>query len=344
MKRKDAMRPYHQRVLLLFKDDSESSRIERHLEAWGWEVVSPGSNADLIITDHSAPSVDHAATYPPSVLGIFDAQTVSPSAGELHSFDLLLPAGIHEVALLSSIQLLLEKRRLFKQLEVAQQLSQIGKVTTGLLHALKGPIHNVLMSAEKLDAIKSSLSISPRWIDILARNSELIRDSVDHLLQGFQEGRHPIPVDIVESLNRAIIYSIESSSTDHNITVEKSIEIAQAMVLAPPGHLLHLLLNLLTNAREAIGTRPGIIRTSVRLADSNNVIVEIADTGPGIPQTVIDRLGEPFVTTKPGGTGLGLSLILRIVRDCGGQIEADSPKEGGSRFVLRLPLAPTTDP
>jgi two-component system C4-dicarboxylate transport sensor histidine kinase DctB len=198
------------------------------------------------------------------------------------------------------------------------------------------------MSAEKLDAIKTSLAISPRWIDILARNSELIRDSIDHLLQGFQEGRRPLPVDIIESLNRAIVYSIESSATQHNITVEKSIEVDRALVLSPPGHLLHLLLNLLTNAREAIGTRPGIIRTSVRLGTGNKVVVEIADTGPGIPQTVIDRLGEPFVTTKPGGTGLGLSLILRIVRDCGGQIEADSPKAGGSRFIIQLPLTPPT--
>ncbi len=337
------MQPYHQRVILLFKDAGESSRIARLLRAWGWEIVPAGTSADLVITDHSAPSLDHAGHYPPSVLEIFDSHTVTPTAGELHSFDLLLPAGIHEVALLSSAQILVEKRQLFKQLEVAQQLSQIGKITTGLLHALKGPIHNVLMSAEKLDAIKSSLPISPRWIDILARNSELIRDSVDHLLQGFQEGRHPIPVDIVESLNRAIIYSIESSATEHDITVEKSVEVDRALVLSPPGHLLHLLLNLLTNAREAIGARPGVIRTAVRLGTNNNVIVEIADTGPGIPQTVIDRLGEPFVTTKPGGTGLGLSLILRIVRDCGGQIDADAPKEGGSRFILQLPLAPATN-
>ncbi len=106
-------------------------------------------------------------------------------------------------------------------------------------------------------------------------------------------------------------------------------------------------MNLLLNARDAVDehwgpkARPGDKRISIRVhADGPYVAAEVADNGPGIPDAVLGRIFEPFFTTKEvgKGTGLGLSISYGIVKDYGGVIEADSPPEGGARFVIRLPI------
>jgi two-component system NtrC family sensor kinase len=96
---------------------------------------------------------------------------------------------------------------------------------------------------------------------------------------------------------------------------------------------------LLANAAQAIKGR-GEITITTRL-DDHAAVVEVADTGPGIPANVIGRVFDPFFTTKPvgEGTGLGLSISYEIIGKHGGEIRAESPPGGGARFTVRLPLA-----
>ncbi len=103
-----------------------------------------------------------------------------------------------------------------------------------------------------------------------------------------------------------------------------------------PGPLRQALLNLLLNAREAMSGKGGEIRVVVR-ADGPWVRLEIADQGPGIPQSLRKRIFEPFFTTRVAGSGLGLAVVDSVVRSCGGRIEVQSVSGRGSTFVLLLP-------
>ena len=98
--------------------------------------------------------------------------------------------------------------------------------------------------------------------------------------------------------------------------------------------------NLIDNAVDAVG-EGGHIRITTR-AEGDEVAVEVADDGPGIPPEIQGRVFEPFFTTKPvgQGTGLGLAVSFGIIRDHGGVIEVDSAVGRGSTFRVRLPLQP----
>jgi signal transduction histidine kinase len=98
-------------------------------------------------------------------------------------------------------------------------------------------------------------------------------------------------------------------------------------------------LNLLANAAQAIAG-PGTITLETRVEDGRAVLV-VEDSGPGIPADLLGKIFDPFFTTKSvgEGTGLGLSISYEIVKKHGGDLQAESPPDGGARFTLRLPIA-----
>jgi signal transduction histidine kinase len=102
--------------------------------------------------------------------------------------------------------------------------------------------------------------------------------------------------------------------------------------------LQQVMMNLVTNAREALGARGEIAIETEHRADGVRLIVR--DTGPGIPRDTLSKIFDPFFTTKPSGTGLGLSISYGIVHDHHGTIEVDSEPGRGTVFVLTFPPAP----
>jgi signal transduction histidine kinase len=106
--------------------------------------------------------------------------------------------------------------------------------------------------------------------------------------------------------------------------------------MADPQRLGQVLVNLLLNAGEALDGR-GTIHLTGR-SDPGWVTLEVADDGPGVPGALRDRLFEPFQTTKPLGTGLGLAVSQRIIEEARGHLTLEtSAGEPGARFVIRLP-------
>jgi CheY-like chemotaxis protein len=114
-------------------------------------------------------------------------------------------------------------------------------------------------------------------------------------------------------------------------------------VFADSGQVQQILMNLLSNARHALFLdKPGgVIFVRTRAADSGRVLMEVADSGPGIPEAHRHRIFDPFFTTKPAGigTGLGLSIVLGLARQNGGNIRLHSAPGAGATFVVDFPAA-----
>jgi signal transduction histidine kinase len=122
--------------------------------------------------------------------------------------------------------------------------------------------------------------------------------------------------------------------------VELELDLASgARVLVDEDGLRRALRNLVQNALEAMPDG-GALRVSTA-REEGVALVQVADTGVGVPEEIRERIFEPFVTArKKGGTGLGLAIVKKVVDDHGGTIVATKPEGGGTAFVLRLPLAP----
>jgi two-component system C4-dicarboxylate transport sensor histidine kinase DctB len=126
----------------------------------------------------------------------------------------------------------------------------------------------------------------------------------------------------------------------HGIALRVEFPATFPAVIAVPFQLEQVLLNLVSNAHEALrGTRRGTI-VIAGVVDRGQAVIEVRDNGPGIPDEVLPRIFEPFYTTKPDGTGLGLAISAGIVRDSGGELTAANRPEGGAVFRLTLPVAP----
>jgi CheY-like chemotaxis protein len=125
-----------------------------------------------------------------------------------------------------------------------------------------------------------------------------------------------------------------------NIKVNIDLPKRNFQVLGDSGKIHQCLLNLCLNAKDALGSKHGKINLKLlKPADNEYVIIEVEDTGPGIPPNTIERIFDPFFSTKPSkrGTGLGLSVVYGIVRGHNGKITVDSRPGEGTTFRIELP-------
>ena len=129
---------------------------------------------------------------------------------------------------------------------------------------------------------------------------------------------------------------------DQRIALTRQLVDGEPLVRGDAVRLRQALHNLLKNALEAIGEarKPQIrVATSVLREDGEAwVELEVADNGPGLPGDFGERWFEPYTTSKPRGTGLGLAVVKKIAEEHGGSVRAGNSPQGGARIVLRLPL------
>jgi two-component system, NtrC family, sensor kinase len=147
-------------------------------------------------------------------------------------------------------------------------------------------------------------------------------------------------VDLEEAVRSAL--RVSASALRVCTQVKAQVQ-PRLYVTGSVGRLSQVFINLLVNAAQAMEPLPPLRRTLTVQGgvQGSDAVVEVADTGPGIPREHLERIFEPFFTTKaPGrGTGLGLSIARDLVRKQGGSLSVSSEPDAGTRFTVRLPLA-----
>ncbi len=232
----------------------------------------------------------------------------------------------------------------------ARRLAEIGAMTGGLAHEIKNPLSTIGLNAQLLaeaihetplpDDQKSRLV---RRIDALRREAERLRDILTEFLRfagSVHLELHPANLnDIVDEMVEFFLPQAEAAGV--RVRIELSPRPLQVDIDAT--HFKQALLNLLLNATQAAGNATGpkelILRTEQRKTPEGlQAVVHVIDTGPGIPEDKIDRIFEPYFTTKSGGTGLGLPTSRRLIEEHRGTIEAHSAPGKGADFVITLPV------
>ncbi len=254
----------------------------------------------------------------------------------------LAMAFITDITERKRVQAQLERQR--EVLYQNEKLAALGTMAAGIAHEMNNPLGIITTRIEVmlLDAEQQQLPAQVlEDLQVLHRASQRVA-RIAASLRSF--ARHTpgdrVPLDLNAIVDESLQLMRKPLAAD-NVQVVASLDRALPPILGDTTTLHQVLMNLITNAREAM-TAGGHIRIETSPADRPGWIrLLVADTGPGIPAEEISRIFDPFFTTKRTGTGLGLSVTYGIIQEHGGTVDVQSRPGAGTTFILSFPaIAP----
>ncbi|MEP0203147.1 MAG: ATP-binding protein [Halioglobus sp.] len=237
-----------------------------------------------------------------------------------------------------------EKIESYNALVHASKLATLGEMATGIAHEINQPLNIIRMAVENVELAHQRGVLTDELLEekIARVTSQIDRAGgiVNHIRSfGRKSLRERVPVNVSECTSAIVALMKEQLMLD-GINVTHLDELGSCVALGDKIQLEQILINLISNARDAINENSilnGEVSVEVVQGDGHAVL-KVRDNGGGIPEHALKNLFEPFFTTKPAdsGTGLGLSVTHSIVSDMGGSIDA-SNEEGGALFVVTFP-------
>jgi signal transduction histidine kinase len=241
------------------------------------------------------------------------------------------------------VQVLLERQR--RAVEEARefamrdgQLRSAGRVAAEFTHQIKNPlaiINNAAFSVQR--ALKQGKPISPDQIRIIQEEVEH-SDRIITQIMGYaqlSEG-HVERLNVVDELDHAIAQVFPPAAA-YPVHIHRDYAGEFPPLFMQRRHLVDTVMNLLQNAREALGEKGGNVFISARCHSDSSVEVAVRDDGPGIPADKQEKVFEAYYTSKEKGTGLGLATVKHNVELYGGSVRVESSLGKGARFVLVFP-------
>ena len=229
----------------------------------------------------------------------------------------------------------------------AERLATLGELAAGVVHELNNPLTSITVYAEylvrKLEAQGADGADLEKLRRIGASAQRILRFSRDLVQYARPSGKEFEPVDIAAVVRQSVSiceHLVDRGGIALQVEVDPDLPVIQAI----SGQLEQVLINLITNAVHAIeggdDKSAGRIVVRAKIESPSAVLVEVADSGPGIPQSDRTRIFEPFYTTKPDGkgTGLGLPIVRNIVEQHRGDITIATSDLGGAAFRVVLPV------
>ncbi|MFZ5571553.1 MAG: sensor histidine kinase [Thermodesulfobacteriota bacterium] len=223
----------------------------------------------------------------------------------------------------------------------SEKLAMVGKLAAGVAHSVRNPLTSVKM---RLFTLERSLRLTPTQKEDLDVISEEIRH-IDTILRNFLEYSRPpklkmhpaSPSDVVDMTLQLLRHRFDSYRTE--VQVKRIGRLPEISI--DTDQLKEVLVNLLVNACEAMG-EGGMIQiveeTGLRENLGAVALIQIHDNGPGIPETLQEKVFQPFFSSKEEGSGLGLSIAKRIIEEHGGEIDVRPGEGAGATFVIALPM------
>lgn len=220
----------------------------------------------------------------------------------------------------------------------SERLATVGRMAAQIAHEVRNPLSSIGLNAELLGDELADRGDEPRKL-IASISSEV--DRLTEITETYLRfARLPRPKLESESLGAIVASVVELARGElAQAGVTLAVDVAPQLpdIAADEAQLRQALINLIRNAREAMTVGGKRLEISVRHEPPGQVVVRIADSGPGIGDADIGKIFDPFFSTKERGTGLGLALVHQIVVDHGGRIEVASPPGGGATFTLSFP-------
>ncbi len=234
-----------------------------------------------------------------------------------------------------------ERKRIEENLQRAEQMKLVGEWATALAHEIKNPLAGIKVAvevlAEELET-EEDRTVVKRAVQQIKRIEKLLKSLLNF-------AKPPIPQPAVTDLNallaRTIAFAVKNPSrrggSDTRFKISKNFDADLPWISIDPVQFQQIFLNLILNAIDSMPEGGELLVATGHEISKNVITVEIADTGKGIDEDDLERIFQPFFTTKKKGTGLGLPITKRLVEQHSGRISVSSAPGLGTKFCIELP-------
>jgi len=242
-----------------------------------------------------------------------------------------------------------ENSKLYERMRERDRLAALGEMSAGLAHEIRNPLGAIKGAAQCLDPRRLP-GEDGEFLEVIVEEV----NRLNGVVTAFLDYSRPLKQSFgVTDLNEVVTRTVRLIQNDFPANISLTVELGDALnkIDGDAEQLKQVLINLVQNARQALGDKKGeiVIRTLKperfgELRGAEFVEIDVSDNGPGIPNDQQLHIFVPFFTTKSKGTGLGLAICQRIVKNHGGSIAVQSKVGEGTTFVVRLPTLPTEAP
>lgn len=240
----------------------------------------------------------------------------------------------------------LEKEMMNEQVIEAGKLASVGELAAGIAHEINNPVAIMVEEAGWIEDLldegemsqSENLAEFRRAVNQIKTQGKRCKE-ITHKLLSFARKTDPKAKEIqLNDLVEEMVGLSEQRARFSNVKIKTNLDPALPKVFASPSEMQQVLLNLMNNALDAMEKTGGTLEISSRV-QGDDVVLDVADTGVGIPKQNLVRIFDPFFTTKAvgKGTGLGLSICYGIIKKMGGEISVNSAVGLGTTFHIRIP-------
>jgi len=230
-----------------------------------------------------------------------------------------------------------EERLLLKQkLNQAQHLASLGEMVAAVSHEVRTPLGIISSTAELLKRKLNGKDSQDQLADVIVEEANRLNGIVTDFLN-FARPATPnlIPCNVASVLDKNLSF-LAPEINSHGYKIEKRFDDQVPNIQADPGMLYRAFLNILVNAMQAMPEGGTIAIELENRPDA--VAIAFSDGGKGIPSQVLDKIWDPFFTTRDKGSGLGLAIVRKIVEGHGGAVFIENGKDHGARVTVTLPV------
>ena len=231
-----------------------------------------------------------------------------------------------------------ESRQLQRELIQSEKHAAVGKLAAGVAHEINNPLTGILTFAE--DLMEQTPEEDPAHADLalIVRETMRCRNIVRELLDFSRRDKPRRQRTSLRPIIQRALALVRNQASFHDIHFALEMDDPQLQVLVDPNQIQQVVLNLIINARDAMNNKGVVAMNIVEQPRDQRVQLEVVDHGCGIPRRNLDRVFEPFFSTKGSqGLGLGLAAVRSIIEQHDGEIQLESEEGVGSTFRISLP-------
>ena len=230
-----------------------------------------------------------------------------------------------------------DMRVMHEQLVQSEKMAALGAMIAEITHEIRNPLVSIGGFTRRL-AKKLQSSEDKKYIDIIISEVTRLEGIIHDNLSYIKEVAPQLSESDINTVLQDILALYEDELSQRHIVVERDLASALPHLMIDPQQIKQAVINIIKNAMEAMENGGTLFIRTYAASDAPEAALEIGDTGSGISSKAMHNIFNPYYTTKPRGTGLGLPITNRIIKAHGGRIELKNRESGGALFTIKLPL------